>query len=543
MRFLYTTNTTAVATLLLRVFCSSFATEAFHPAISKFHRTPKVNRSNRDRALQHFRRNQGYRWTTRYHDLTLMPTTQLLCSSDISSSIQDGDKGIHHRQRQQQLLVLNIRGGGGDESNTGTGAGTASIPNEIFNLVKCIVGAGVLSLPAGIASFGNAPSALLPAVALIALMGTVSAYTFSMIARLCSYTGAISYADAWDKTRGTRFAWIVALSSAMDCFAGNLTYSMVLADTFRDLLLSLGIAATRTKVLLCLTPSVLLPLCLVKNLSSLAPFSVLGLLGMAYTSIAIIARYVGGAYAIPGGKFLADLPSAGQPLFGAIGAKGAFSPKSLILVSMLSTAYIAHFNAPKFYRELKNNTMDRFNKVVATSFGASVALYAVVSIAGFLTFGSATAPMILNNYSTKDALFSLSRFAIALSLLFSYPLLFVGTRDGILDLVGFAPEKRTNGFLNQFSVGLLSLVTILALRITNLTLVASLTGALLGTSLIFIFPTLMFRGYVQNVIGGTQRATRRQQIEHRICSLIAVTGVAIGIVGARMAIQNFLGGR
>jgi len=27
--------------------------------------------------------------------------------------------------------------------------GTASIPNEIFNLVKSIVGAGVLSLPAG----------------------------------------------------------------------------------------------------------------------------------------------------------------------------------------------------------------------------------------------------------------------------------------------------------------------------------------------------------------------------------------------------------
>ena len=31
-------------------------------------------------------------------------------------------------------------------NNTG---GTASIPNEVFNLVKSIVGAGVLSLPAG----------------------------------------------------------------------------------------------------------------------------------------------------------------------------------------------------------------------------------------------------------------------------------------------------------------------------------------------------------------------------------------------------------
>ena len=34
--------------------------------------------------------------------------------------------------------------GGGE-----VGGGTATIPNEIFNLVKNIVGAGVLSLPAG----------------------------------------------------------------------------------------------------------------------------------------------------------------------------------------------------------------------------------------------------------------------------------------------------------------------------------------------------------------------------------------------------------
>ena len=33
---------------------------------------------------------------------------------------------------------------GGDQ-----GGGTATIPNEVFNLIKSIVGAGVLSLPAG----------------------------------------------------------------------------------------------------------------------------------------------------------------------------------------------------------------------------------------------------------------------------------------------------------------------------------------------------------------------------------------------------------
>ena len=86
---------------------------------------------------------------------------------------------------------------------------------------------------------------------------------------------------------------------------------------------------------------------------------------------------------------------------------------------MLSTAYIAHFNAPKFYRELKNNTMPRFNKVVTSSFGISVAIYAIISCLGFLTFGSSANGLILNNYATQDLLISLSRFAVAISLVFS----------------------------------------------------------------------------------------------------------------------------
>ena len=38
---------------------------------------------------------------------------------------------------------------GGAEGTNQVGSGTATIPNEVFNLVKSIVGAGVLSLPAG----------------------------------------------------------------------------------------------------------------------------------------------------------------------------------------------------------------------------------------------------------------------------------------------------------------------------------------------------------------------------------------------------------
>ena len=93
-------------------------------------------------------------------------------------------------------------------STSKTGGGTATIPNEIFNLVKSIVGAGVLSLPAGIAAFGNAPSAVLPAVALICIIGGFSAYGFSLIGRVCSFTGGQSYRGAWSGSVGDETSWI-----------------------------------------------------------------------------------------------------------------------------------------------------------------------------------------------------------------------------------------------------------------------------------------------------------------------------------------------
>ena len=61
---------------------------------------------------------------------------------------------------------------------------------------------------------------------------------------------------------------------------------------------------------------------------------------MVYTAFAMGARYLGGAYASPSGVFLPDLAANLQPAFGDIGAAGVFSPNALILVCMLSNAFM-----------------------------------------------------------------------------------------------------------------------------------------------------------------------------------------------------------
>ena len=73
---------------------------------------------------------------------------------------------------------------------------------------------------------------------------------------------------------------------------------MILADTFQALAAGMGMALTRTQSLLGITSLVLLPLCFLKNLSSLAPFSLVGIAGMLYTTVAMAIRYFGGTYAL-----------------------------------------------------------------------------------------------------------------------------------------------------------------------------------------------------------------------------------------------------
>jgi amino acid permease len=413
------------------------------------------------------------------------------------------------------------------------GGGTATVSQEIFNLVKSIVGAGVLTLPAGIAAFGNAPSAVIPAIGLIAVIGCLSSYGFALIGRVCSLTGTGTFRSAWSASISEETSWIPAWSVTLKTVFATLAYSMILGDTFQSLLLTAGVSLSKTTVLTAVTAGILLPLCLLKNLSSLAPFSLLGSLGMIYTCIAMGLRYFSGDY-LKGGKFALDTAAVLRPTFGTLGAGAVWSPKSAILLGVLSTSYMAHFNAPKFYTELKNNTVPRYLAVVWTSFAASILLYCLMATFGFLTFGAASSGLILNNYSIKDSLMGISRIAVALSIVFSYPLAFVGARDGILDL--FRIKNRSDSFLNSLTVAMLSALTVAALSIPDVSFVLSFAGSTLGNALIYVFPALMFK----SAIAKKSNPTKLQKAEVKFALTSAVLGIVMGTIGAIKAVQSVL---
>ena len=405
--------------------------------------------------------------------------------------------------------------------------GTATMTNEIFNLVKNLVGAGALGLPSGVAAFGNHPAALIPAMAIITIMGAIFAYYFAMMGRICRITGTASYSEAWAEVMGEDGVGLVALFVTLMASLGNLAYSMILADTAKSLLATAGIEWTRTQCLWLVTVVALWPLCNVKKLSVLAPFSFLGMAGILFTIGSMMWRYYDGSYA-DGGRYVNDLSEEMTPSFGSVGASGAFSANIFIIICMAYQAFFAHYNAPRYYVELKDNTMQRFGTVVASSFAISGLLYIIMASFGFLTFGDHSSGMILNNYSVNDDLATACRVCIGVSLVFTYPLPFIGTRDGILALLDVPLEKQTSNNLNMLTILLLAIITVLAMHFTDLGTVNAVGGALFGTAVVFIFPSLMFRDSMHSL--GFHATTKQLKETHYVMWLMWI-GIAFGVLG------------
>jgi len=140
----------------------------------------------------------------------------------------------------------------------------------------------------------------------------------------------------------------------------------------------------------------------------------------------------------------------------------------------------------------------------------------------------------LQNYSTNDDLASICRFAIAVSLAFTYPLPFIGTRDGILDLFSVSDEMQTSTNLNILSLVVLSVITSLASNFKDLGLVNAVGGGALGTAVVFVFPSIMFVYAVTSL----KEVSFWLKFESFMCLMLMAVGITMGIIGVTTVVTD-----
>mmetsp|Transcript_68804 Transcript_68804/g.165143 ORF Transcript_68804/g.165143 Transcript_68804/m.165143 type:complete len:548 (+) Transcript_68804:63-1706(+) len=351
----------------------------------------------------------------------------------------------------------------------------------IVNMAKGIVGGGMLALPLGLAAMKRGPEVIVPAILfLVVPLGLLSAFTYYKVARICERTGARSYGAAWSKVMRGPLASMMSGVLVFSCGTGCVSYAMILGETVPYLLKCFFGTSflTRSGSILTLTLTVFYPLSRLENLASLGKFSLLGNMGNAFVIIFMGLRYFQGAYT-EGGKYPIPAETLAAPAVGSLS-------DMLILASILSTAFLGHFNAPNIFRELKappGQKVQRFTGVVLGGFFLAGALYTAVMVFGFLTFGNGCVGNVLDNYSPQDPLTGFAKVGVGISLLFGHPLLFMGCKDNVEALIG--KQGR------WLPVLLLSLATFMAVNIYDLGRMQALRGAVAGTFLCFTGPALM----------------------------------------------------
>ena len=166
----------------------------------------------------------------------------------------------------------------------------------------------------------------------------------------------------------------------------------------------------------------------------------------------------------------------------------------------------------------------------------------MIMSAGFVTFGCVSNGLVLNNYAVADRLALTARLGIGLSIIFSYPLNFVGLREGALALIGKQKQAARRSWHAASTVLLLGVMNGLALVVKDLGALAAFSGALAGSAIIYIFPAAMFlkSAALQRAKGtdATSGAPRYQTGEVVANWLMAGLGVLLAIVGGTVSAKG-----
>lgn len=422
-----------------------------------------------------------------------------------------------------------------DSESTGS-----SVASSTVNLVKAIVGSGVLSLPVGIAAFSSSRKALIPALTMLSVIGTLSAYCFAMVGRVCVATGTTTWGAAWKKAVGEKSAWIPSSFVAILCASASLQYTMVIGDSFAPIFAQAGLpslVASRNGAIALVTGLCTLPLSLLPNLEMLKYTSFLGIGGLLYTAAFMAGRV--GAYkpGLANGFHEAVTPNLRPKFADGFTLASMLQPKVFVLLSILATAFCAHFLSPQFLAQLSTtrapdgtpeSKLPRFTLLTAGGFVLSAVLSAVVMIAGFLTFGGAADGYILNNYATTDSLAQLARLAIGGSIVTTYPLLHQGLRDTVQEALaqnGVAASRQS------ITIAMVLGIMLIGMKITDLGVVAAVSGALVSTSLVYVLPSIMF-GQMLAARKDKSRAAQLELLGSRLITLLGLFMVAVGMKAA-----------
>ncbi|KAK8845389.1 hypothetical protein IAR55_006102 [Kwoniella newhampshirensis] len=298
--------------------------------------------------------------------------------------------------------------------------GHASVTSSVTNLTNTIVGAGALAFPSAFASMG-----IIPGVISCAFSAVTAMFGLYLLSRCASVVGTrpgeegrkASFNEVARLTFGKGWATrAFDLAIAIKCFGVSVSYLIIcktllpqvcytLAKLFHHPLPDDSILLASHFWLFAIMV-VIVPLSFLRTLDSLR-----------FTSQIALATVVYLVFVVVGWFFIKGVsPTRGEVVL------VRFGKNTMSSFPVQVFAYTCSQNLFPIYNELQNKSQKRMNTVIGTSIGSAAAVYEVLGIIGYLTFGSNVGSNVIAMYPPTSLFVALGRFGIVLLVGLSYPL-------------------------------------------------------------------------------------------------------------------------
>jgi hypothetical protein len=167
--------------------------------------------------------------------------------------------------------------------------------------------------------------------------------------------------------------------------------------------------------------------------------------------------------------------------------------------------------------------------MTSLSYYSAASVYSLTIFLAIALFGPHSASFALNNFSPKDPIAVMAFLAFGTSVLASFPLIFLNMRNFFIkqaqhfNLPAIASVKRMTAVL-------LTLIGAVASICTDIGKVGAVAGAIFGSSMMFIFPPIMYLGALRKEAEKSKHRPSRGLVLLNIALLCA--GLGVGSMGA-----------
>ena len=301
----------------------------------------------------------------------------------------------------------------------------SGVAGATFNLINCILDAGIVGVPY---VFGQ--SGLPLGIVLVLIAAVATCFTLELLItisdRACR-TGAIAcvaYEELAELAGGPIFRSAVLLTQFLFCIGALVGYIIVVKDNLATSLFGLTSQDWldhRYLVTLGTAVLILLPLCCLRSVADIGHVSAITI-GVVVGIIVIFAYELG---------YENDCPGCPNPDYALIAKSG-----SVDTIGICIFAFLCHHNQFSIYRSLGSGADPVIWKgVVRKSVAFATTTSVAIGMLVFAVFGDGTKSDIFENYPNSRTLVNIARALMSLNMLLSFPMNFGVARETVQILI------------------------------------------------------------------------------------------------------------